>query len=385
MNKKRDKKGKLQNNIAVFVMMLFMMACGAFGGYFFAKLNKQYLKDADADLGETLIVIGTIFVLLAIVTYLHMYVHETGHLIFGLLSGYKFQSIRFGSLMLVKTENGIKICKYTLAGTGGQCLMLPPDTSGNDYPVALYNWGGCIANLILALVGFIVYFCIGKITTISLIFMFIGIVGVGSALVNGIPFSALSNDGYNAGILKKDVKARKAFKNQLKINNYLTQGKGIKSMPSEWFEWNEEIPENNLDASAGVMRFGYLIEFEKYDEAKQLGNFLLDNAPSIAKVHESVIKAELIYCDIMLGEDKEQIKQSWKTNKKDILLLKAMPSIQRILYGYYKAVENDDKKAAIALDTFEKLAKKYPYQVEIASERVMIEKIDFIEAKKEAV
>ena len=154
------------------------------------------------------------------------------------------------------------------------------------------------------------------------------------ALMNGIPISSLSNDGYNAKILRKDAEARQALKIQLNISSYLAQGKSMKEMPKEWFSWEEKIPKNNLTASAGYMRFEYLIEYRRFEEAEQLGTFLLEHASSLANIHELMIRAELLFCHIMLDHEKEKIKEMYQKEQKKIAVLKSIPSAQRIFYPY---------------------------------------------------
>ena len=64
--------------------------------------------------------------------------HEGGHLVCGLLSGYRFCSFRVGSLMWMRTEDGhLRLRRLRLAGTGGQCLRAPPDMVGGRLPVTL--------------------------------------------------------------------------------------------------------------------------------------------------------------------------------------------------------------------------------------------------------
>ena len=41
--------------------------------------------------------------------YLQLIIHELGHLIFGLLSGYKFSSFRIFNFMLIKEDGKFKI------------------------------------------------------------------------------------------------------------------------------------------------------------------------------------------------------------------------------------------------------------------------------------
>ena len=47
-------------------------------------------------------------------------IHEAGHLIFGLLSGYQFCSFRILILMWIRSEGRIRLKRLSIAGTGGQ-------------------------------------------------------------------------------------------------------------------------------------------------------------------------------------------------------------------------------------------------------------------------
>ena len=369
---KRAKKEKRQRFLFNIIMIIFIVVCGAVGGQMVGSICKQYFPEETMDLGNYLFAISGIFVIVGILIILHSYIHEVGHLIAGLMSGYRFQSIRFGSLMFLKTENGIKVCRYTLAGTGGQCLMLPPEDKGDDYPTFLYNMGGCFINILVSIISIICFSFCEKTSIPALIWMLSFLVGIGLAIMNGVPLSSLSNDGYNAGILKSDVEARRAFRTQLFINNCLAKGESVKNMPKEWFGWEEKVPQNNLAASSGVMRFSYLIECQRFEEAKALGGYLLENAVSLADIHEQLIKAELIFCDIILGEDTGKLKQKYEQGKKKFEPLKTLPNMQRILFAYYSCVEKDAKKAEECLKLFDKIAKKYPYPAEMDVERELI-------------
>lgn len=74
-------------------------------------------------------------------------VHEGGHLLFGLLTGYRFVSFRLFSLVLTRSNGHLKLKRYALCGTAGQCLMLPPILNHHQHPYLLYNLGGIILNL----------------------------------------------------------------------------------------------------------------------------------------------------------------------------------------------------------------------------------------------
>ena len=86
-------------------------------------------------------------------TFLQILFHEGGHLVFGLLSGYRFSSFRIGSLMWIEQDGKMKFRRLSLAGTGGQCLMSPPPMKNGMFPYVMYNLGGVLMNLITASVA----------------------------------------------------------------------------------------------------------------------------------------------------------------------------------------------------------------------------------------
>ena len=71
--------------------------------------------------------------------FLQIIIHEAGHLVTGLLSGYKFVSFRIFNYTILKTKGKLKIKKFGIAGTGGQCLMTPPDCPIEELKFVWYN------------------------------------------------------------------------------------------------------------------------------------------------------------------------------------------------------------------------------------------------------
>ena len=110
---------KVLNGIFQFVVILGVGFCG---GYVLANLA----KDKIVSLQEPNFLL---LVLAAVISFvLHIIIHEAGHLVFGLLTGYKFVSFRVFNVLIDKEEND-KIRLRTVQGvdgTGGQCLMSPP-------------------------------------------------------------------------------------------------------------------------------------------------------------------------------------------------------------------------------------------------------------------
>lgn len=373
---KRDKKKKLETTLFGILTFIFAGVCSGVAGFLIGAISKKYVGEST---GAFLICMGGLILLLILVLNIHIYLHELGHLLFGKLTGYQFQSIRFGSFMLLKSGGKLKVKRIKIAGTGGQCLLLPPQVEGNDYPTGLYNWGGCITNLTVAVICLAALFLIPTIVSVPGLLLFVFCIsGFGLALMNGIPLASLGNDGYNARLLRKSERARKAFKTQLLINNGLTEGKNIQDMPEEWFAFDldTETLDNTLTVSSAIMKFNYLMNAQKFEEAEALGHYLLDHAEGMVEIHEMMLKAELLFCEMMLRDNPEHAKEIYTENKKKFESLNSLPSMPRIMYGYYKLVENKEEEAKKQLALFDKLSKKYPYPVEIEGERELIRMID---------
>ena len=98
-----------------------------------------------------------VLLLLLVLAYvLQVVVHEGGHLVCGLLTGYRALSFRIGRVLLVKLDGRWRLRAYHIPGTGGQCLMAPP--AQENPPYRLYHLGGGLANLLLSLLALAVFF-----------------------------------------------------------------------------------------------------------------------------------------------------------------------------------------------------------------------------------
>lgn len=89
-------------------------ACGYFGMMFVERMHGGKVRIA-----EILAGLAWIILCLYAAAFLQTIVHEGGHLVCGLLSGYKFSSFRVGKVILVKKKDGIKRGRYSLMGTRG--------------------------------------------------------------------------------------------------------------------------------------------------------------------------------------------------------------------------------------------------------------------------
>ena len=319
-------------------------------------------------------------VLLYFSWFLHIVIHEAGHLICGLLTGYSFSSFRIGSIMLLK-ENGKLVTKrLKIAGTGGQCLMAPPEMVNGTFPVALYNLGGPVFNLVVSLAFVPVLLGSPKGGYLALFsFLMVG-VGIVCGISNGIPLrtKSVDNDGYNAISLRKNKDAMRAFWIQMKVNEQLRHGVRTKDMPDEWFQVpSDEAMKNSMVATIGVYAASRLIDQHRFNEAEAFIVHILEIQTGIVAIHRNLLLCDLIYLELIGQNRSDRLEELYtKDLKKFIKTMKTFPSVIRMEYAYYLLAEDNPDMAARLKASFEKIAATYPYPNDINTERELIQIAD---------
>ena len=371
MNKKsKKKKGKNLQSVSFLLFIASGVLCGAIISY---CLNKFTQFNSTT---KSLLYFSSL-IMVFVASFVHTIIHEAGHLIFGLLSGYKFSSFRVFSFMILKEEGKFKFKRFSLAGTEGQCLMIPPDLVDGKVPVVWYNLGGCIINIIAAIIFAVVAFFLRTILFLSVVLWIFAIIGIAFAVVNGVPMrlGMIDNDGYNAYSLMRTPKAIKSFWITLRVNEQVARGVRFKDMPAEWFEVPEdEDMQNSMVASIGVFACNYLLDIKQFEEAKCLIDHLLSIDSGLADIYRKGLICERIYLELISEKSSEVIEELFTKEQKQFMKqMKRNPSIIRTEYIMALVWEKDMAKAEKTKIRFEKCIKYHPYQSDIQSERELIE------------
>ena len=302
--------------------------------------------------------------------------HEGGHLVCGLLSGYRFCSFRVGSLMWMKVDGHLRLRRLRLAGTDGQCLMSPPDMVDGRLPVTLYNFGGALANLLAAVLALALYGPARRVPLLAAFLLFLAVIGGFTAAMNGIPLRLgnIDNDGRNALSLGHDPAALRAFWVQMKVAEAQARGLRLREMPEDWFSMpGDEALQNAMTAAQGVLVCNRLVDEGRLAEADRAIAHLLAGSRGLPGLYRGLLVCDRVTVEL-LGEARPAVLADFLTQGQVKFMgqMKRFPSVLRTRYLHALLAERDPAKAAAIRARFETVAGTYPYPADIASERELM-------------
>lgn len=368
MEEKKKKK-----NIAGVLAAALMVLAGAAVGFLVGSGFMSPVSLEDVGFIEYAAGVVLALLLLAAALVLQLILHEGGHLIFGLLTGYGFSSFRLGSLMLLKTTEGFRFRRFSLAGTGGQCILTPPAENDGDFPVVLYNMGGVILNLLAFAVFLILYLRNRQQGYLSSFLLESWAIALFYALINGIPINTetVSNDGFNTLMLSKSKTSRKALWLMLTVNAKQTEGVRLKDMPETWFRLPEGSDlRNTLISSVAAFRENRLMDAGDFAAAETLIAELLSEKYRMIGLYRNLLLLDQVYIDILKNGKKADISiLSDKGMKQFVRAMRKYPAVIRTMYAEACLI-NDSAEEMRRLEAyFEKCARAYPMPADIAMER----------------
>lgn len=372
----KDQEKKKKRTWGKYIAMAFFMVIGAVCGFLMVYFMENMLGE-NASIGQKLLCVAILFVGMYAAIFLQLILHEAGHLVFGLMTGYQFSSFRIMNFMWIKKDGKIQLCRLSIAGTGGQCLMSPPELVAGKMPVFLYNLGGVFVNLIVSAIAFGLCFVVSDIPILCALLVILAIIGVALALTNGIPMrmGEVDNDGYNAFSIRRSKEAQRAFWVQMKVNEQVSNGVRLRDMPDEWFEVpSDEAMKNSMVAVLGVFACNRMVDAHRFEEAERMMAHLLEIDSGIVGLHRNLMICDRIYIEL-ITEKREDLLDSLltKEQKKFMKTMKNFPSVIRTEYTCALLGAQDMEKAEKFKALFEKCAKTYPYPNDVQSERELME------------
>ena len=372
---KKNKKKRAGRWGRLLVSLCFVVI-GAFCGVWIAQFLEETQLSGRPVLEQVLLVALLLF-LLYVAMLLQIILHEAGHLVAGLLTGYRFGSFRVGGWMWLRTDGKLRCRRLSLLGTGGQCLMIPPEMHDGTFPYILYNLGGPLMNLLTGALFLLLHGLLRGLPAVSLFCAMLSATGFGFALINGIPLrlGAINNDGCNARELGKDPEALRSLWVQLKITEQAARGGRLRDMPEAWFAlpaW--ERMDNSMTAALAVFRVNWLMDRHQFVEAKSLIDEILERPNRVLGLHQGLLQCEQLFLALMAGEDQARIDAICTRGlQKFMRQMRRYPSVIRTGYAYASLRLRDSQLADRLLEQFQHCERTYPYQGDLEGERELLE------------
>ncbi len=366
-------KGMKQVVKQILSLLPFMVAGGLVGNFGMDYLGTSAI--GQAIMRRPALGIGALLLSLYLAFFIQVIAHEAGHMVFGLLTGYGFSSFRVGSLTWVKMDDRIRLKRLGLAGTGGQCLMTPPELKDGRYPVMLYNLGGSLMNLLLAgLCGLLLL--LRPNPYVAAFLAITALLGLLLGLLNGIPIKTklVNNDGHNALMLTKDATARQVFWQVLAINEQQVKGLRLKEMPGDWFELPDEKQlQNGVTALAAITHCQRLLDEGQFQQADMQMARILQIKSGLVGLNRQLMQADRLYCLAIAGGGAEGAQAMMtKEYLRFVKAMKRYPAVLRTQYALALLCDKDQARAEQLLAAFDKQAQRHPNPAEIACERALI-------------
>ncbi len=373
--KMHNKPKKRKNTWTQYLVTALWVLIGFVCGIAFVKYIR--IPENNVTLYEALFYLCGLLLGMCVAIIAQLILHEAGHLIFGLLSGYRFSSFRLFNLILVNENGKLKLKRLEIAGTGGQCLMVPPDLKDGKIPFVFYNLGGALMNLIAGVIFICMYFLLRDIQLFSAVMLLCAVVGFVFAITNGVPMrtNTVDNDGYNTLALARSKDAMRAFWIQLKVSEKISKDVRLKDMPEEWFAVpSDEAMQNSMIAVLGVFACSRLMDQQQFEKANELMAHMFDADSNICGIHRNLLICDRIYIELITENRQEHLAELFsKEQKKFMRQMQNFPSVLRTQYAYALLCEHDVAKAEQIKTQFQKCARVYPYPNEILSEKELME------------
>ena len=325
--------------------------------------------------------VGGLVALAAVIVSIpvHTLLHEAGHLVCGLATGYEFVSFRIFSFTIIRLDGKLCLRRYAIAGTGGQCLLTPAaDVTPERMPVMWYNAGGVLANAVTLAAVAPLLLCEMPTEAKEALLVFV-LIGLMILLTNAIPINAggIRNDASNMLLMRRDGLSRRALYVQLRANALMQQGVRPKDMPAEWTQMSPDFDcRNSLVLAQYMLHIAVLMDNGDNESALTALESLHARRKVIMGLLVKEIECEIVYTALATGRHERaaelltpQLVQYLKTYSK------VSSAKSRCLYAIALYHDHDGDAAQRIYDGVVSHRDKYLMQGEVASDLELMSRL----------
>ncbi len=337
------------------VMLALMLLAGSEIGRF------SDLAVPEAGAGLSLLLLGAGLLAFFLFYFLSVILHEAGHLVCGLMTGWKFVSFRIGSLTLVRREGRYLWRRANLPGTAGQCLLEPPNGGFENCPFGLYNLGGGLMNLLIG--GLLCCFLpiANPVAACTLrAFAFLSF-AIGANNLIPMKLKGMTNDGYLLLEFQNNARSREANYLLLKAYAALIGVKTYGELPRELVERVSRYECRDFSSVSEVNVLSYRADFAfyrgDYADARAVSERIAESGETL-EIFKNEVRAKLLYFKLMDGALPEEIDAVYDKKLREYLAkVPELPSTRRLMFAvellYKKDKTAAEKEYAALLKTAE--------------------------------
>ena len=314
--------------------------------------------------------IAWMLVAVLIAFILNVVLHEGGHLVAGLLTGYRFVSFRFLNWTIIRRNGRLQWGNYELAGTGGQCLMAPPDRPVDQIDTRWYNAGGVLANLLIVVISALLLWAFDLPAWLDELLVIMIILGLFIGVGNGIPLKmgGVATDGLNLLQLEKDIPGKQFFCNILEFNALNQEGVPYDEMPEHIFALPQPIDwVNSMHVGAALMAATRMIAVHQWEEAYRLLTEAHEHSDEYMELYRLEVENMMTQVCIAMGRN-DEARQHYSDKVAKHIERHAPTQSDKLLtkMAVALALENDRPKAEAMLHELETGRDKYIHQGDVA-------------------
>lgn len=271
-------------------------------------------------------------------------VHETGHLVFGLLSGYKFTSFKVLFVKIYKKDKIRFSFERGFLTMPGQCLMKPTNRK-----YFLYNIGGLIFTYCFSFVLLYLFYFVDNGFTVQFLF---GVLFVNTLL--GVMNSIYNKEGINdvCNIVRcyKDKEYLEALLYQLDIYSNIAIENKFKSK----YKPKEEV--GNLITDISLCRIRYLKAYHEKNQVK-LSDCYLYMKRKYSNIPIPILKIPILVMllnhEFMVMKNISLVERRLKRiRKKELESIKKFKDEYKVIQFYQDIIIN---KIEVSNDIFESM------------------------------
>lgn len=232
--------------------------------------------------------------------------HEIGHLIGGMLTGWRFIYLQLFNVTVTKRMRLSAFTFKIVDISNFQCIMYPESINSNPF---IYTLGGCLINLLLAMLGLIVMVVEYNNIVISLYAWSFFVMGLGFFIMNGVPrVKQICNDMACYQLLKNDSLTKQCHNAQLMTAKLLYEGCTYKQIGEEILCLPSDEAYNDILAYQAILEYYYYLDIEDYESQKKALEKIKDES-KLSTSTISYLHIEHVYVNLVNQIRNYQIHQ----------------------------------------------------------------------------